>query len=137
VGRFLAAGLAVTAVAALAVGCGGGDDDETTPEVVKYDTELTMVVDVRRLYHGPVNSEVRECEGGRRVVLFKNRPGADRKLGTARSPESGPDRGSWSLLIPGELLRGDVYAQVGRKVGDGYVCRADRSKTLTRPREID
>jgi hypothetical protein len=96
-----------------------------------------MVVDAGRLYHGEVNSEIRECEGGRRVVLFKLRPGADRKLGAARS-ESEPDSTPWGLwLPPGELQRGDVYAAVRREVGDGFVCRADRSKILTRPGEND
>ena len=74
-------------------------------------------------WHGEVNSEVRKCEDGRRVVLFKQQRGADRKLGTALSEKSG----GWGLNAP---TNGRVYAKVKPGEGDGYVCRADRSRTL-------
>ncbi len=41
------------------------------------------------------------------------------------------------MRFPTEGQHGDVYAKVQREVGDGFVCRADRSKTLTRPWEVD
>jgi hypothetical protein len=123
----------ITAAMALA-GCG----DDASPEVVEHDTALTIAVDAGRLYHGEVNSQSRECEGGRRVVLLERRTGADRKLGTVRNPDSGPDRGTWGLwLAPGELQQGDVYAKVRRKLGDEVICREGRSKTLSRPEEVD
>ena len=67
---------------------------------------------------------------GRRVVVFKRRPGADRKLGTTESELRRPNGevASWGLNGP----RGHVYAKVRRKAGDGYVCRADRSPTFVR-----
>ena len=104
--------------------------------VHKYDTELKIARDSSKFFHGEVKSAVRKCEGGRRVVLFKKRPGADRKLKSVRSPRSGPDRGKWGVVLDGKLHRGNRhYAQVKRKSGNGYVCRADRSKTLTWPNE--
>jgi hypothetical protein len=105
--------------------------------VHKYDTELMIARDSTRFFHGEVKSAKEKCEGGRRVVLFKKRHGADRKLETVRSPESGPDRGNWGIVVPRRKLhRGDRnYAQVTRESHQGFVCHADRSKTLTWPKE--
>jgi hypothetical protein len=74
---------------------------------------------------------------GRRVILFKQRPGADRKLGADRSAGGDPTivssrSGDWRVSAPkGALDHGDrTYAKVTPKVGDGFVCRADRSRTI-------
>jgi hypothetical protein len=62
---------------------------------------------------------------GRLVVVFKKRPGADRKLGTDRS-RGGYGWFSWWVNVHRDY--GDrVRAVVKRKVRDRYVCRADRS----------
>jgi hypothetical protein len=114
------------------------------PAVVKYDTRLDITHEAgpndgvtsrpskRRpgsvLWHGGVESDRTECLGGRRVILFKKQRGADRKLGTDRSrfhPDYG--EGGWGLRAP---TLGRVYARVTPKVGDGFVCRADRSRTI-------
>ena len=65
------------------------------------------------------------------MILFKKRPGADRKLGADRSgrgfgtKEPG-SRGGLGQDGPSEgWVR--VYAKVTPKVGDGFVCRGDRS----------
>lgn len=103
-------------------------------DVVKHDTELTIAKDRTRFYHGRVISEprARECEDGRRVVVFKQRPGADRKLGTTRSEveerDGGTWEGVWGLVISRSVHR--VYAKVQRKESDRFVCRRDRSATL-------
>jgi hypothetical protein len=80
------------------------------------------------LWDGGVNSKVRECEDGRRVILFRKRQVANRQLGTTLS-DFRPDYGfgNWGLNAP---VRGRVYAKVMPKVGDGFVCRADRSRTI-------
>jgi hypothetical protein len=65
-----------------------------------------------------VKSEVRKCERGRRVVLFKQRPGADRKLGAALSAYSGGGDAKWGVdLRPAQNVHwGDrLYAEVKRK----------------------
>lgn len=87
--------------------------------LVKYDTRLTGHRE-RGFYHGYVTSEVHKCEPGRRVVLFKLRPGADRKIGTDRSDREG----GWNVDPPQRSAR--FYAKVNRKSGNGWVCRADR-----------
>jgi hypothetical protein len=119
--------------------------------VRKYETE----VDIRKFYGsfgGTVWSEniptcdscpdransVRKCMNRRRVILFKKRPGADRKLVTDRSSGGDPTHpasrsGDWQVSIPKGLRHGDhVYAKATGKVRDRYVCRADRSPTVTR-----
>ena len=122
--------------------------------VHKYDTTLTITheggptgpcptgVPRERCvdWHGLVKSDrdrnpeyhranaVRKCMEGRRVILFKQRPGADRRLGADLSEVGSPHRNGalWDL----NARRGDrVYAKVRPKVRDRYVCRADRSPT--------
>ena len=70
----------------------------------------------------------RKCERGRRVVLFEVRPGADRKIGTARSEHrSGPRRGEVVIAARGAGAFA-VYAKVRREVHDEFVCGGDRSE---------
>ena len=95
-GKRFAIVIGVAAAGVMALGA----QTATAPDVVKYDTELKITADRGGLYHGSVESEVRKCERERRVVLFKQRPGADRRLGTDRSagcimatPRLGIDRG--------------------------------------------
>jgi hypothetical protein len=146
-GRRFAIVIGVAAAGVMALGA----QTAAAPEVVKYDTKLTLTKEGGGgggLYHGWVKSDrdrnpeydpakgVRKCMVGRVVVLFKLRPGADRKLGTDRS-EWGP---TWQLFKGRQGLRqgrweertrrdyGDrVRATVKRKVRVRYVCRADRA----------
>jgi hypothetical protein len=117
----IAAAVAVTVIAVPVASAG----------VRKYDTEMTIREEHGR-FSGTVWSEripisvpdrenlVKKCMNGRRVILFKQRPGAD-----------------WQVSPPtGTLHDGDhVYAKATRKVSNGFVCRADRSMTLTWPNE--
>jgi hypothetical protein len=127
----IAAAVAVSAIAVPAASAG----------VPKYDTKLTIWKEAGRLYHGDVKSEVGKCERGRQVTLFKKRPGADRRVGTVLSSRHGTNGddlltgGKWAIRALG-LQPGDrAYAKVTPKVRDRFVCRADRSKTLTWPEE--
>jgi hypothetical protein len=85
------------------------------------------------LYHGKVRSQAAQCERGRRVVLYEKRAGSDRKVGSDRTSRSG----KWKIRVPlAELEPLDrFYAKARRKLnivsGDGYECRADRSRTRT------
>ncbi len=129
----------VIGVAAAGVMALGAQTATAAPEVVKYNTKLSFnwdrPHDGTALFHGGgggVQSKVRKCERGRRVVLFKQRPGADRKFATAESNGSG----DYGVVPPkGTLRRGDrLYAEVKREVrNDGDVCRAARSETRTFP----
>jgi hypothetical protein len=77
--------------------------------------------------------------GGRRVILLRQRPGADRKLAVRTSITVPPRHGdvgfgAWGWYGP---TRGRVYARVTPKVGDGFVCGADRSITIENGRLQD
>src|SRR5215207_4494514 len=80
-GKRFAILIGVAAAGVMALGAQTGA--AASESVVKYDTRLTITTD-RNIPHGRVHSEVRKCEFGRRVILFKKRPGPDRKLDTAR-----------------------------------------------------
>jgi hypothetical protein len=100
--------------------------------VHKYDSRVTIFHEApgpHTVWHGSVIS-VRKCMDMRRVILFEQRPGADRRLGATRTHINGGD-GDWGLVAPAVDR---AYAKVTREVHghDRYVCRADRSGTITR-----
>ena len=128
----------VISVAAAGVLALGAQTATAAPEFVKYRTQLKIITDRGHLYHGSVKSDsdrkptydpaqaVRQCMEGRRVAVFRQRPGADRKLGTRRSHFRG-GQGYWGMPSfvrgPGQAR---VYAKVRREVHDEFVCRGDR-----------
>ena len=127
----------VIGVAAAGVMALGAQTTAAAPEVVKYDTEVTISKDMDIVW-GQVESKVRNCHKLRRVVLFRQRPGADRKLRTVRSSSHqfpSPGRSGWRVSdrsIRGQVQPGDVlYAEVPREVHDEFVCRRDRSGPLS------
>src|SRR4029450_3056371 len=88
------------------------------PAVVNYDTTLPLTPETASPkgvphWHGQVESDRTECMLGRRVILFKQQPGADRKLGVAKSNVSGWGAGT-------APIGGRVYARVSPKMGDGF-----------------
>jgi hypothetical protein len=101
-------------------------------QVEKFDSRTTIGIAVP-LYHGKVKAEARKCVRNRRVVLFERRSGQDRKAGTDRTDR----RGRWTVKVPVDELEPQdrFYAKARRKInivsGEGYVCRGDRSKTVT------
>jgi hypothetical protein len=103
-------------------------------DVVSYDTRLGITHERpwhgRTLWHGGLRSNSHQgCGVGREVILFRKRPGPDRKLGADRTTLA--DRlWAWSIKASD---RGRVYAKAMPKVGDGFVCRADRSRTIDNP----
>ena len=97
----------------------------------KYETQLAFELhDHGRWWYSLQSERGKKCERGRRVVLFEVWPGADRKLGSARSKyRSGLRQGE--VLIRARKERRDhtlVYAQVRREVHDKFVCGGDRSE---------
>ena len=134
----------VICVAATGVMALGAQTAAAAPEVVKYRTQLTITMDRGFLYHGWVKSDsdrkpgydpanaARNCMEGRRVTVFEQRPGADRRFATARS-QFRPDRygwGMWGMSGGPREDQGRVYAKVRREVHDDFVCRGDRSDTI-------
>jgi hypothetical protein len=107
------------------------------PAVVEYNTKLTITTERGFLYHGSVWSGRTECMDGREVTLFKQRPGADLILATFQSEfvprypgKRGRAGGDWGFARGPEASLHRVYAKVSPMVGDGFVCRADRSPNI-------
>jgi hypothetical protein len=118
----------VIGVAAAGVMALGAQTATAGPEVVKYDTKVTLRLHDHERFIYWVQSKGRKCERGRRVVLFQVRPGADRKVGAARSEHrSGPRRGE-AVITAREGGAPVWYAKVSREVHDGFVCGGDRSE---------
>jgi len=123
----LRAAMPIVLVAVLALTAGAA-----RAEVEKFDSRATIGIAVP-LYHGKVKADAPKCVRNRRVVLFERRSGPDRKVGTDRTNR----RGRWKVKVAVDELEPQdrFYAKARRKLnivsGDGYVCRADRSKTVT------
>ena len=126
----IAAAVAVAVIAVPAASAG----------VHKYNTKLSFnwdrPHDGTALFHGGwggAQSKVRKCERRRRVILFKQRPGADRKFATSESGYGIRQLYGGGCPPKGTVHRGDrLYARVKREVlNDGDVCRGARSETLT------
>ena len=85
-------------VAAAGVMALGAQTGAAAPDVVKYDTRLTITKDRSDHVLGQAGDFRGQASAwtGRQVILFKQRPGADRKLGAARS-EFRADDGRWHL----------------------------------------
>jgi hypothetical protein len=116
-------GVAATGVMALGAQTGAAASEG----VVSYGTTVTITKD-RFVLHGRVRSEGgSKCRVGREVILFKKRPGPDRKLGADRSgPGHGPSM-FWEVHVKNKDIKAPLYAEVTPKVGDGFVCRGDTS----------
>ena len=115
-------GVAATGVMAL------GAQTAASAGLVKYDTSLDNGRTERGvIYHGSVESKVRKCERGRRVVLFKKQPGVDRKVDHQRSNRDG----NWGFVR--RRRGGHFYAKETRErhEGKGYVCLAARAPNVT------
>ena len=111
-------------------GCGRRDgargaDDGGGPGASSSTTRRWRAATRRCCYHGRVASKVVKCERGRRVVLYKKQPGADRKVGHDRT---GKDR--WWSFAPRDQSRGHFYAKATRERHKGFVCLAARAPTV-------
>ena len=137
-------GVAATGVMALGAQTGAAASED----VVSYRSKVTIFRTTSGIWGGRIQTcsaiprtpltdckptgprGARKCAVGREVIVFRKRPGPDRKLGADRSTlhwERGHLQGEWWVRAP---ARGRVYAKVTPKVGDGFVCRADYSHPL-------
>ena len=100
----------VIGVAAAGVMALGPQTAAARPDFFRYDAKVTIHRDKSTIgpyFHGSVESKVRKCMDGRRVVVFKRRPGADQKMGTARTHlENGV--GQWGLHLHSGDSRGKI-----------------------------
>jgi hypothetical protein len=121
-----AAALAATVSAALAATAvaGIGGTGTVYPTTLKASDELPA-------FHGRVTSTERRCERGRRVRLFEQLRGDERRLlGSDRSDRDG----RWKVVVD-PLEAGEYVAKVkGSEVtidGVDHGCGPDFSRTLT------
>jgi hypothetical protein len=120
--------IGVAAVGVIALGA-------QTAAAPTYNTRLTITEARGHLIYGLVSSGGgKKCGVGRRVTLFKQQPGADRKIIDVRSKGGAKffeGFGTWGLGVPQGSLPVKawwrVYAKATPRVGDGFVCRGDRS----------
>jgi hypothetical protein len=75
-------------------------------------------------FDGEVSSPNANCVDDRKVVVFRKRPGDDRKLGGDRTD----DMGDW--FVATQLRDGRYYARVKPKEIGNRTCRGARSATL-------
>jgi hypothetical protein len=127
----------VIGVAAVGMMALGAQTGAAATGVVEYGTKLTIFQDGTSL-HGEVKSKVRQCWEGREVIVFRKRPGPDRKLGATRSGPAARSH-NWSVNVkvgkekPRTPQLGRVYAKATPKVGDGFVCLPGSSGVCTWP----
>ena len=122
----------VIGVAAAGVMALGAQTAAPAQAVVKYDTKVTLRLHDHDRFIYWVESKGSTCERGRRVTLIRQEPGADRKLGTARSKyRSG--RSADAVITARKKPNDVVYAKVRREVHDEFVCGGDRSEPHTDP----
>ena len=122
----------VIGVAAAGVMALGAQTAAPAQAVVKYDTKVTLRLHDHDRFIYWVESNGSTCERGRRVTLSRQEPGADRKLGTARSKyRSG--RSADAVITARKKPNDVVDAKVRREVHDEFVCGGDRSEPHTDP----
>ena len=111
----LVAGLTILAMAPVAQG-----------HTFNAPSTVTIDYDGRNFY-GSVASARRSCTRGRKITLFKQRPGRDRRVAFDTTNRSGNYR------IHRPRARGRFYVKVARRASGGYghshVCGRDRSPT--------
>ena len=95
------------------------------PPPVRHGTSVTIDYDGNS-FDGKVESNTRKCRSGRRVVLKKQKPGRDQKVGS----DSTNRRGRYS--IPQRNADGTYYTVAGKKTyrdGSGrlHICNKGRS----------
>jgi hypothetical protein len=99
-----------------------------------YNTRVTIIQSQGAIgvLYGYLYSGDGRCEVHRKVKVFKQQPGTDRKLAVRRSGHNAPNE--WDLFFPAGGKQGwHVYALVVRRDLRPYgpVCRSDRSGILT------
>jgi hypothetical protein len=97
---------------------------------VRADSEVTIRYnDARERFQGRVSSERPRCERNRRVVVFRDTPGQDVRIGSDRTNDNG------FYAVADNNAVGDFYAKVVRRErtpeGHTHVCRAAVSPTIT------
>jgi hypothetical protein len=81
-------------------------------------------------WSGDLRSPKKACKNNRRVVIFRQRPGADVKVGSTKAHKGLSDNNYyWGYSEPGDAPSGRYYA----KVKPTAKCKGDKSGTLSGP----
>ena len=81
-------------------------------------------------WSGDLKSARKACKDGRRVLIYRARPGADVKVGTTKAFKGMVDNGYyWTHFEVGAAPSGKYYA----KVKPTKRCQGDQSKSLKGP----
>lgn len=84
----------------------------------------TIVVSLKNpAFHGTLKSGKSACATGRTVKLFREKPGPDKLLGTAKSNA----KTKWSIPLGKRLTSGSYYAKAPAKGS----CKSAKSKVLS------
>lgn len=82
------------------------------------------------IWTGDIFSSKKACKNKRKVLVFRQRPGADEKIGATRSYKGSDQPGYyWSYAEPGLPAAGNYYA----KVKPTDACKGDRSDLYPYP----
>jgi hypothetical protein len=103
---------------------GPDPDPDPAPQPVEFDRKLTLRYSERTdKFSGKLGSSEEECRSGR-VVLFKVKPGKDKRIGSDLASASG----TW--LERSKNASGKYYVTSVRHDLTGGYCPAVKSKTL-------
>jgi hypothetical protein len=81
-------------------------------------------------WSGDIMSGKKACKKNRRVLIYRQRPGADVKVGSTKAHKGLTDNGYyWGFSQAGAAPTGKYYA----KVKPTAKCKGDKSGTLTGP----
>ena len=124
-GQSKTTGLVIAIVSLLTIGAG-----IAAAHSFRADSEVTIRYNADRdRFQGRVISERPRCERNRMVVVFRDTPGRDQRVGADRTNQNG----FW--VVDDGFGRGDFYARVRRRerksADHTHICRADRSETIT------
>jgi hypothetical protein len=102
----------------------------------KPKTKTTVTIDAVFLasgqthWSGDLKSAKKACKDGRKVVIYRVRPGADAKVGSTKGFKGLSDDGYyWTHFEMGAAPPGKYYA----KVAATKKCRGAQSKTMAGP----
>jgi|GEM_PF-3574285 len=74
-------------------------------------------------FHGTLKSSRRACLGSRKMTLYRQKSGPDKKLGTDKSE----DKGGWSIVIGRKHVRAGSYYVTAAARGK---CKRAKSKVI-------
>ena len=91
----------------------------------------TTIKFFKRKFHGKVKSPRRQCLKGRKITVFRQKPGADKRIGSGTSIGGG----HWKVAKKpdqGKKYYAKVKKRRVKRHGHSHRCKAGRSRTVKR-----